>query len=148
MSAARHSTRPSRRRKRLEGDDPTIADLAELGEAMASEDEAALALGASRANLNSLFRRSAPARAAYEAGRLRSLMALRKAQFKHAQTNASMAMFLGRIHLGQSDPREREGADGEAFDVIGAARRLRAKVAAIADAPEAADDHEGLGGAG
>ena len=148
MSAARETARPIRRRRRLEDDEPTIAQLADLGEAMASQDEAALALGASRSNLNSLFRRSAPARTAYEAGRLRSLMALRKAQFKHAQTNASMAMFLGRIHLGQSEQREREGADGEAFDVIGAARRLRAKLAAIADAPEAPHDHEGSRGSG
>ncbi len=125
----------------LTDDDETVAQIDGLGEAMFSEAETALALGASEKSLQRLFYRSQKARLAYHTGRLRTLQALRQAQIKHAQTNASMAMFLGRTYLGQAESQEAE--DGEAFDVSGASQRLRDKLAAIAVGPEATSRRKG-----
>ncbi len=133
---------PGRKRavrpRKIRADDATLTKLGAAGEVMFSEVEAAGFLERSPEDLARLLEESPKARIAFQAGRLRSLEALRRAQFKHAQTNASMAMFLGRTYLGQGE--RREGIDGEAaFDVSGAARRLRDKLAAIAADEEASE---------
>jgi hypothetical protein len=108
---------------------------------MFTEAEAAAAFGSTPKQLIAFLKKSKGARSAFQTGRLRTLEALRRAQFKHAQTNASMAMFLGRTYLGQAE--QREGEDGAAaFDISGAGRRLRAKVAAIAAAASSERNRE------
>lgn len=78
---------------------------------------------------------------AYQDGRGRGLEALRRAQFKLAETNATMAIFLGKNHLGQADRRELEQSG--AIDLSQAAQRVRDKLAAIAAAADASGDREG-----
>ncbi len=128
-------------RRRLTADPDTLQRLTELGEAQFTAAEAALALGVPEVNLTRLLARNAAARRAFQAGRMRSLEALRRAQFELARTNAAMAMFLGRLYLGQGDPKE--AGDGEAFDLSGAVQRLRDKVAAVAAQPAPARDRPG-----
>ena len=119
----------------------TLRRLGELGAAQFSRAETALALGTTEVELDRLFETHRAARLTFEIGRLRTLEALRGAQFALAQSNAAMAMFLGRIYLGQGDRREDE--DGQGFDLAGASERVRNKIAAIAAAPSAPGDRQG-----
>lgn len=119
--------------KLAEGD-KLLEELRRFGEALFSETEAAQALGSTPERLARLLKKSESARKAFYGGRLLSVEALRRAQLKHAQTNASMALYLGRTHLDRTE--QREDGDGEAFDLTGATRRLRAKLAAVAAAPD------------
>jgi hypothetical protein len=45
-------------------------------------------------------------------------MSLRRAQFKLAETNASMAIFLGKQYLGQKDYPNDRGDGGEVKVII------------------------------
>lgn len=127
----------------LADDAATLEQLARYGEVLFTEAETATAMNVPLEQLTDLFSRSQTARRAFEGARLRTLETLRKAQFKHAQTNASMAIYLGRTHLGQSE--QREGADGAApaFDLSGASRRLRDKLAAFIVSAPAPEDPAG-----
>lgn len=126
--------------KKLDDSPENLARLAELGEVMFTVTEVAAAMETSPAQVRDALRRQ-KASNAYQGGRMRALESLRRAQFKHAQTNASMAMFLGRTLLGQSE--QREGEHGEAaFDLSGASKRVEAKLAAIAALAEAEGDRE------
>ena len=127
---------------KLKLDEPTLAYLRRLGVAMFSEIEAAAAMGVTAEHMTEFLKRK-KARQAYHAGRAGTLETLRLAQFKHAQTNASMALFLGRTYSGQGE--QREGEDGAAaFDFSGAGRRLRDKLAALAAAGTAGEDQRQL----
>ena len=130
----------------LTDDEPTLAHLAQLGEIQCTAVEAAHALGASPEALDALFVKHPHTRAAFEGARGRGLEALRRAQFKLAQTNATMAMFLGKIYLDQTDRKETEQSG--AIDVSGALQRLREKLAVIDAAAQAEEDDAGDGGTG
>ncbi|MDR3508418.1 MAG: hypothetical protein P4L64_11020 [Caulobacteraceae bacterium] len=130
----------SRGAKKLVDDDELRSKLRRYGSAMLTEEECAAGLGQDVERLKTFLNKTAQARECYEAARMDSLVSLREAQFKHAQTNASMAMFLERTYLAQTE--QRQGEDGETFDLSGAGRRLRDKVAAVAAAPAAPGDRE------
>ncbi len=49
----------------------------------------------------------------YKKKRERGKISLRRAQFKLAETNASMAIFLGKQYLGQRDQLPNENPDGK-----------------------------------
>ena len=70
-------------------------------------------------------------RRALDKGRNKGLAALRAAQLKLAETSAPMAIFLGRVYLGQSDRGETDPrASNEIAEVAQNVReRLRALVA-------------------
>jgi hypothetical protein len=104
--------------------------LKALGALQCSTSEIALVLGVSEQALDQFFGRKDFARLAYDTGRGQGFEALRQAQFKLAQTNASMAAFLGKIYLDQCDRREPD--QFAAIDVSQAAQRVRDRVAAIA----------------
>ena len=119
-----------------------LRHLGALGEALFSIPEAALALAVREDDLRELLQRDA-ARLAFEQGRLRTLLTLRRAQFDLARTNATMAMFLGRAHFDQGE--RREASDEQDAEIEGAAERLRAKIAALAAARRARDAAAGSG---
>lgn len=130
---------------RLTDDEPTVAHLVQLGEIQCTAAEAARALGAAPEALDELFVKHPRTKAAFETARGRGLETLRRAQFKLAQTNATMAMFLGKIYLDQADRKETEQSG--AIDVSHALERLREKLAVIDAAAQAEEDDERDGGA-
>jgi hypothetical protein len=84
---------------------------------------------------------SRKADAAYVGGRTRGLEALRRAQFKLAETNATMAIFLGKTYLGQGERRESEQSGADDFSQ--ASQRVRDKIAALLDGRAAEADRRG-----
>jgi len=106
-----------------------LAKLSELGELQCTLAEVAAILGKREEVIVSFLGRCRGAEIAYEAGRARGVADLRRAQFKLAQTNASMAIILGKAYLGQAD--RREAADSGAFDVEAAGERVRRMVATV-----------------
>jgi hypothetical protein len=119
----------ARRRKALRADAETLQQLTELGALQCTRSEAALIMDVAEQALISFFARSPAARTAYEAGRGHGLKALRMTQFKLAETNASMAIFLGKNYLDQADRRELERSG--AIDVSQEKQRVRDKIAAL-----------------
>jgi hypothetical protein len=114
----------------LKADEPTLTRLEELGQIQCTTAEAACILGVSSSTLTRLFANHPKTRAAFDSGRGRGLEALRRAQFKLAETNATMAMFLGKNYLDQTDRREMDQSG--ANDVSQALQRLRDKLAVAA----------------
>jgi hypothetical protein len=112
--------------------DALLTRLGELGEALFSVADAATAIGVTPEGLDRFLSQKKRARLAFEQGRLRSLMALRQAQLRLAQSNATMAIFVGRDYFGQGG--QREMADEKSAEVAGAADRLKRRIAAIAAA--------------
>ncbi len=113
----------------LEADEATLALLGRLGELQCTQDEAALIIGYDPAVLAEFLDRNVSADAAFSKGKGRGLEALRRAQFKLAETNATMAIFLGKTYLGQAERREVE--QSAAIDFATASRRVRDKLTAI-----------------
>lgn len=111
-------------------DEATLKALARFGEAQCPIEEVAPALGLTLAKLKRLLKKDAAARQAYEKARALGLVALREAQLKLAGTSAPMAMMLAKVYLGHEERRESD--EGDPIDYIGAAERVRAKIAAIA----------------
>jgi hypothetical protein len=114
----------------LRNDTETLTRIQALGALQCATGEIALILGVTEQALDRFFARKAFARLAYDTGRGNGVETLRQAQFKLAQTNASMAAFLGKLYLGQADRREPD--QFAAIDVSQAAQRVRDRVAAIA----------------
>lgn len=134
-------SRPSVKLLPLVGDEAMLTKLSELGELQCTLVEVAAILGITETALSRFFSNCRIAKAAYEQGKARGLAALRRAQFKLAQTNASMAIILGKAYLGQAD--RRETVESGEFDVEAAGRRVRDKIAAVLGAPDAQGDREG-----
>lgn len=129
------------RRRPLRANTETFADLRRLGALQCTPEEAASILETEVERFQALLTRSAKARMAFDSGRARGLEALRRAQFKLAETNATMAIFLGKTYLGQSDRRELERSD--AIDFIQVRQRVRAKLAALIAEAADREDREG-----
>ena len=110
-------------------DEATLELLGRLGELQCTQDEAALIMGLDVLVIAEFLDREPAAEAALSRGRGRGLEALRRTQFKLAETNATMAIFLGKNYLDQGDRREVE--QGGAIDYARASRRVRDKLAAI-----------------
>lgn len=122
-------------------DERTLARLARLGEILCTPAETAFIMGVALETLDQFLDTEPSAKAAFDEGRGLGLEALRAAQLKLAATNATMAMFLGKNHLDQTNRREVEQSDPA--DVSDALQRLRAKLAAVAAAARAEGDREG-----
>jgi hypothetical protein len=117
------------RPRKLRADKDTLAQLSELGELQCGLGEVALALSADEASVSRLLAESKTANTVYSAALCRGLVALRRTQFKLAESNAAMAIFLGKTYLGQDDRRESEQSG--AIDVSQASQRVRDKLAAL-----------------
>ncbi|MBV9512197.1 MAG: hypothetical protein JO303_18150 [Caulobacteraceae bacterium] len=130
----------------LEANEETLRALGRFGEVQCPPEEAAQALGSDLADLKRLFRQSKLALRTYRTARARGIVALREAQFKLAATSVPMAMMLAKTYLGHDERRESD--ESVPTDHIGAAQRVRAKLAAIAaqDAPPAGVKGDGDAG--
>lgn len=119
----------------------TLALLEGMGQIQCTTKEAACVLKVSEPTFLKLLSDHPEARAAFEMGKGQGLHSLRRTQFKLAEKNASMAIFLGKNYLGQTDKQEFEHSGG--IDVSHARQRLRDKVAGVVAAGAAARASQG-----
>jgi hypothetical protein len=135
------TTSRARSQRGLKADEATLETLANLGALQCSQHEVALIMGVTEADLARFLASKSKAREAFDKGLGAGLEALRRAQFKLAETSVSMAIFLGKTYLGQSDRRELD--QSAAIEVSNAAERVRAKLAALIAHRRAEQDREG-----
>jgi hypothetical protein len=130
-------------RSHLKNDPELEPKLRTLGELLCTTDQVALAMNHDPADMAKFLVTFEKARTAFNEGRVKGIKALKRAQLKLAETSVTMAIFLGKTELGQSERRELDL--GDAIDLSEAGRRAEERLAAlIAVAPEAdADEAEG-----
>jgi hypothetical protein len=126
---------------KLKSDPKTLETLGGLGRIQCTTKECAAWFAVSEQTFISFLGRNPEARQVFEDGKGVGLTSLRRTQFRLAEKNAAMAIFLGKNYLGQTDKQEFEHSGG--IDVSHARQRLRDKVAAVVAAGSAARDPEG-----
>lgn len=109
-------------RPKIEIDYQTVEKLANI---QCTQEEIATFLGVSVRTLQ----RDEEFCRLYKKGQDNGRMSLRRLQFKHAEKNASMAIFLGKQYLGQKDVVENQnfenGILGELTEAIENAKRSK-----------------------
>ncbi len=121
---------------KLTADKATLDILEGMGQIQCTTKEAACVLKVAESTFLRFLSDNADARDAFDMGKGQGLQSLRRTQFKLAETNAAMAIFLGKNYLGQTDKQEFEHSGG--IDVSHARQRLRDKVAGVVAAGTAA----------
>src|SRR5262245_54857105 len=94
---------PGGRPPKLKLDDQTLDIISGLGRIHCTHSEAAAVLGVSRETFDKFLGNNKRAMEAWRQGKEHGKSALRRTQFRLAQTNAGMAIFLGKNLLGQTD---------------------------------------------
>lgn len=122
-------------------DEATLGVLEGLGKIQCTTKESACVLKVSEPTFLKFLSDHTAARDAFEMGKGQGLHSLRRTQFKLSETNAAMAIFLGKNYLGQTDKQEFEHSGG--IDVSHARQRLRDKVASVVAAGPAEGDPSG-----
>lgn len=122
-------------------DRPTLDLLEGMGKIQCTTKEAACMLRVAESTFLRFLSEHEEAREAFDMGKGQGLHSLRRTQFKLAETNAAMAIFLGKNYLGQTDKQEFEHSGG--IDVSHARQRLRDKVATVVAAGTAAGSPAG-----
>lgn len=94
-------------------DQRTLRVIQGLGQIWATQEEVAAVLGVSKGLITQFFDKQPIAREAYNLGYDQGKASLRRDQRALAKTNAAMAIFLGKNHLGQRDVQivERQPVD-------------------------------------
>ena len=87
----------------LVDDDKTIATLSGLARIQCTTKEASAVLAVSEPTFFAFLKRCKKARETWDFGRDNGLASLRRNQFRMSETNATMAIWLGKQHLGQKD---------------------------------------------
>jgi hypothetical protein len=105
-------------------DKRTCVTLEGLGSILATTREAAAVLGVHEDTLFAAFKREPELREIYMAAKETGKASLRRVQFNLAQRNASMAIFLGKNLLGQSDQQDHRFSGSVNVDVADARERL------------------------
>lgn len=82
-----------------------LAELEKLAQLGCTQDEAAAWFGVSRQTLSTRMTK-AEYRDIWDRGQGKAKISLRRHQFKLAEKNATMAIFLGKNMLGQTDKQE------------------------------------------
>lgn len=126
---------------KLHADEATLAVLEGLGQIQCTTKEASCVLKVAETTFLRFLADHEKAREAFEMGKGQGLHSLRRTQFKLAEKNAAMAIFLGKNYLGQTDKQEFEHSGG--IDVSHARQRLRDKVATVVAAGTAAGSASG-----
>lgn len=126
---------------KLDPDAATLNVLEGLGEIQCTTKEASCVLRVAETTFLRFLSDHPEAKEAFEIGKGTGRVSLRRTQIKLAQTNASMAIFLGKNILGQTDKQEFEHSGG--IDVSHARQRLRDKVAGVVAASAAAGASSG-----
>ena len=83
--------------------DSLFEQLRALGRIQCTLDEAASVLRCSKRTLQVFFDANEDARELFESGKQEGCASLRRKQFAMAETNATMAIWLGKQYLGQKD---------------------------------------------
>lgn len=95
----------------LEPDEKTLKIVQGLGNIQATSKECAAVLGVSEPTWIAFKKKYAPLiDETYQTGRGQGLVSLRRKQFKLAEKNAAMAIFLGKNYLDQTDKQELSAA--------------------------------------
>jgi hypothetical protein len=98
----------------LNAADPKLLKTIEgLAKIQCTQNEAAAVLGVVRETFSRFLKRNAEARTLWDNGLASGKASLRRNQFKLSETNASMAIWLGKQYLGQREPA-REGTSNSA----------------------------------
>lgn len=126
---------------KLYANEETLETLAALGQIQCTTKEVAAVLRVRETTLMNFFNDVPEAREIYEDAKEGGKMSLRRRQWTLAETNAAMAIFLGKNILGQADKSEVEHSGG--LDVTYAQQRVRDKIAAIVAAGETAGNPNG-----
>ena len=102
--AANSTKRPSAGRPpSIVADDKTLRELEALAKIQCTQAEAAAVLGVTRQTLNEFLGREPDARERWNKGLDSGKASLRRNQFRMSETNATMAIWLGKQYLGQKD---------------------------------------------
>lgn len=91
---------------KLHPTDDILKQIEELGRIQCTQREAAAVVGVHADTFGDFLRSHKKAREAWESGRDCGLASLRRAQFKAAETNVTMQIWLGKQYLGQSDKQD------------------------------------------
>lgn len=103
------------RPRKLTADKATVDHIIGMASIFCTKAEVAAVLRVARPTLDRFFEDNPEVLAAYEDGFGTGKMSLKRKQFKLADKNAAMAIFLGKNYLGQKDRQEHVGADGGAI---------------------------------
>lgn len=120
---------------KLVSDDRTLQQITGLAQIQCTQEEAAAVLGVHRDTFGDFLRKDKKALDAWEMGQLRGKASLRRTQFRLAESNAGMAIFLGKNLLGQRDQAALEHTgkiDVNLNEVRGAIEGKLARIAAAA----------------
>jgi hypothetical protein len=90
------------------GDEKTLATLAGLSKIQCTTKEAAAVLSISEVTFIDFLKREEKAREVWELNKHVGRASLRRTQFKLADTNVAMAIWLGKQFLEQSDKAQHE----------------------------------------
>jgi hypothetical protein len=88
----------------LRPDDKTLGIIEGLAKIQCTQGEAAAVLGVHRITFLTFLKRNAKARDRWDIGLESGKASLRRNQFKLSETNAAMAIWLGKQYLGQREP--------------------------------------------
>lgn len=104
---------------KLEADDKTVATISGLAKIQCTNVEAAAVLGVSRETFEQFLGREIKAREAWENGKQSGIASLRRNQFRMSESNASMAIWLGKQYLKQKEPVQQVETGGPgSFDTM------------------------------
>ncbi len=131
------------RPRKLIADEATLKQLRGLGNIQATVREAAAFFSVSPMTFEA-FLKEEGVREAFEEGQANGRISLRRLQFRLAEKNAAMAIWLGKQHLDQRDRQEHSGLNGGPIEysrLTPEERRAR-----IAELQERARGTDGSGG--
>ena len=88
----------------LKPDEKTLGIVEGLAKIQCTQPEAAAVLGVHRHTFLAFLKRNPEARDRWDMGLESGKASLRRNQFKLSETNSAMAIWLGKMYLGQRDP--------------------------------------------
>ena len=99
---------------KLQADEATMKQIGGLGRIQATTRECAAWFGVVENTFLKFLNDNPEARQAFDDGKQVGLTSLRRTQFRLAEKNAAMAIFLGKNYLGQTDKHDLQhtGKDG------------------------------------
>ena len=126
---------------KLNPDPATLAVLEGMGKIQCTTKEASCVLKVSEPTFLKFIADNPEAKAAFEMGKGSGLHSLRRTQFKLAEKNAAMAIFLGKNYLGQADKQDITASvvsDVTVSDARGALQHLITRQSAAGSDPDGA----------
>lgn len=129
-------------------DEATLKIVKGLGQIQATTKECAAVLGVTEMTYIAFKKRHAPLiEETYAIGAGEGLASLRRRQFQMSEKSATMAIWLGKQYLGQSDKQEIAGKDGGPIQTIDLSKATNEQLAALetlfGPLAESGDDDEG-----